>query len=242
MTSDHDEQIRTSSLPILQVLLLVQMRKALADEDPRESRESRETPSTVLETLGEKKKTPMNYFFRGKMTEEHIHGVCFSNRTMSSSEKAHLLPWYLRIMYEERQRMMEWVYDKLKRRIWIYARGENIYKRGETGSLIEQFRDLRVAWKSSGTDTMYTILLHAFIGQYDTTPHWFYKLSREYMYLPDVWWEYDETKLVSVGNNKRDSSLKTVVTTERAKLIDRIKHYGAIHNKRLTVTLPKSIH
>jgi hypothetical protein len=24
------------------------------------------------------------------------------------------------------------------------------------------------------------------------------------MDLPDVWWEYDETKVVSVGNNKRD--------------------------------------
>jgi hypothetical protein len=56
-----------------------------------------------------------------------------------------------------------------------------------------------------------------------------------------VWWIYDETKLVSVGNNKRDSSLNTLVTAERAKLIDRMNHYGAIYNKRLTVTLPKSI-
>jgi hypothetical protein len=61
------------------------------------------------------------------------------------------------------------------------------------------------------------------------------------MDLPDVWWEYDETKLVSVENNKRDSSLKTVVTTEREKLIDRMNHYGAINNKRLTVTFPKSL-
>jgi hypothetical protein len=61
------------------------------------------------------------------------------------------------------------------------------------------------------------------------------------MDLPDTWWEYNDTKLVSVGNNKRDSSLKTVATTERARLIDRMNHSGAIHNKRLTVTLPKSI-
>jgi hypothetical protein len=223
------------------VPLLVQMQKALAAEEPRESRESRRTPGTVLETLVEKKKIPMNYFCRGKMTEEHIHEACFSNRTMSPSEKAHLIPQYLRILYKERRRMMEWVSDKLKRRIRIYARGKKIYKRGETGSLVEQFRDIQVAWKSSGTDSMYNKLFHAFIGQFDMTPHYFYELSREYMDLPDVWWEYDETKLVSVGNSKRDSSLKTVVTTERTKLIDRMNQYGAIHNKRLTVTLPKSI-
>jgi hypothetical protein len=240
MTSDHDGHIRTSSPPILQVPLLVQMQKAFAAEEPRESHESHETPGTVLETLGEKKKIPINYFCHGKMTEDHIHGVCFSNRTMSPSEKVHLLPQYLRILYEERRRM-EWVSDKLKRIIWIYARGEKIYKHGEMGSLVEQFRDIQVAWKSSGTDTMYNKLLHAFIGQFDMTPHYFYELSREYMDLPDVWWEYDETKLVSVRNNKRDSSLKTVVTTERVQLIVRMNHYGAIHNKRLTVTLPKSI-
>jgi hypothetical protein len=59
------------------------------------------------------------------------------------------------------------------------------------------------------------------------------------MNLPDAWWEYDETKLVSVGNNKKDSSLITVVTAE-AKWIDKkMNHYGAIHNKILTATLPK---
>jgi hypothetical protein len=115
-----------------------------------------------LETLGEKKKIPMNYFCRGKMTEAHVQNVCFSNRNISPSEKAHLLPRYLRILYEERRKMMEWVSDKLKRRIWIYARGEKIYKRGETGSLVEQFRDMQVAWKSSGTDSMYNTLFHAY--------------------------------------------------------------------------------
>jgi hypothetical protein len=49
---------------------------------------------------------------------------------------------------------MEWVSDKLKRRIWIV---------------------------SSGTDSMYNKLFHAFIGQFDMTPHYFYELSREYM-------------------------------------------------------------
>jgi hypothetical protein len=33
----------------------------------------------------------------------------------------------------------------------------------------------------------------------------------------------------------------STVTTERAKLIDRMNHYGAIQNKRPTVTLQKSI-
>jgi hypothetical protein len=88
---------------------------------------------------------------------------------------------------------------------------------------------------------MYNKLFHAFSGQFGMTPHYFYELSREYMDLPAVWWEYNETKLVSVGNNKRDSTLEKLVTTERVKLIDRMNHYGAIHNKRLTVTLPKSI-
>jgi hypothetical protein len=133
---------------------------------------------------------------------------------MSPSEKAHLLPRHLRILYDERQIMMEWVSDKLKRRIWIYARGEKIYKRGETGPLVEQFRDIQVAWKLSWTDAMYNTLFHAFTGQFDLTARYFYKLSREYMDLPDVWWEYDETQLVSVGNKKRDSSVRTVVTIE----------------------------
>jgi hypothetical protein len=41
-----------------------------------------------------------------------------------------------------------------------------------------------------------------------------------------------------LGKNKRDSSLKTIVTAQRAKLIDRINNSGKKHNKRLTVTLP----
>jgi hypothetical protein len=60
------------------------------------------------------------------------------------------------------------------------------------------------------------------------------------MDLPDVWLEFDGTKLV-LGQNKRDSSLKTIVTAQRAKLIDRLNHSGKHHNKRLTVTLPKHV-
>jgi hypothetical protein len=35
--------------------------------------------------------------------------------------------------------MMDWVLVKLERRIWKYARGEKIYKEGETGALVERF-------------------------------------------------------------------------------------------------------
>jgi hypothetical protein len=59
------------------------------------------------------------------------------------------------------------------------------------------------------------------------------------MDLPDVWLEFDEIDLV-LGQNKRDSSLKTIGTVQRAKLIDRLSHSGKHHNKRLTATLPKN--
>jgi hypothetical protein len=121
----------------------------------------------------------MNYFCHGKMTDAQVHDVCFSNQTMTPNEKADLLPQNLAILYDERHRMMEWVSDKLERRIWIYARGKKIYKRGETGPLVEQFRDIQLAWKLSGTDAMYNKLFHAFISQFDMTPHYFYELSRE---------------------------------------------------------------
>jgi hypothetical protein len=92
----------------------------------------------------------------------------------------------------------------------------------------------------SGTDRMYNQLFHAFIGHFDLSPHYFFELWREYMDLPDVWLEFDATKLV-LGQNKRDSSLKTIVTARRAKLIDRLNHSKKYHNKRLTVTLPKHV-
>jgi hypothetical protein len=154
MTSDHVELIDTWSPPILQVPLSVQMQTSLTAEEPRESLESREQPGTVLMTLGDKKKIPMNYFCGRKKIEAHFHDVFFSNRTMMPNEKAKLLPRHLRILYEKQQRMMEWVSDKLERRIWIYARGEKIYKRGETGPLVVQFRDIQVAWNLRGTDVM----------------------------------------------------------------------------------------
>jgi hypothetical protein len=136
--------------------------------------------------------------------------------------------------------MMDWVLVKLERRIWKYARGENIYKEGEIGALVERFQDIQLAWKMSGMDGMYNQLFHALIGQFDLSPHYFFELSQKYMDLPDVWLEFDETKPV-LGQNKRDSSLKTIVTAQRAKLIDRLNHSGKHHNKRITVTLPKHV-
>jgi hypothetical protein len=57
MGSDDEEPIDTWSPPVLQVPLLVQMQKALAAEEPRESRELREPLGTVLERLGRKRKS-----------------------------------------------------------------------------------------------------------------------------------------------------------------------------------------
>jgi hypothetical protein len=158
---------------------------------------------------------------------------------MSPDEKADLLPKQLAILYEERLHMMDWVLGRMERRICKYARGEKMYKKGETGPLMEQFRDIQLAWKLSGTDLMYNKLFHSFIGKFDMIPDYFNELSREYMDLPEVWWEYDETRFV-LGKNKRDSSLKTIVTAQRANLTDRINNSGKKHNKRLTVTLPQT--
>jgi hypothetical protein len=69
------------------------------------------------------------------MDEAHVHDVCFANRTMSQDEKADILPKQLAILYEERRHMMDWVLGRLDWRIWKYARGEKMYKRGEHGPL-----------------------------------------------------------------------------------------------------------
>jgi hypothetical protein len=113
-----------------------------------------------------------------------------------------------------------------------------MYKKGGTGPLVEQFRDIQLAWKLSGIDLMYNTLFHSFIGQFDMTPDYFNELSREYMDLPEVWREYDDTKVV-LGKNKRDSSLKTTITAQRAKLIDRINNSGKNTTKDLPSCCPK---
>jgi hypothetical protein len=62
----------------------VQLAKALsADETDKD----KENLVDARESLGAKRKIPMNYFVRGRMTEEHAHEVCYSNRTMSTAEK-----------------------------------------------------------------------------------------------------------------------------------------------------------
>jgi hypothetical protein len=99
---------------------------------------------------------------------------------------------------------------------------------------VEKFRDIQLAWKLSGTYLMYDKLFPSFIGKFDMTPDYFHELSHEYMDLPEVWWEYDETKVV-LGKNKRDPSLKTIVTAQRDKLIDRINNSG---KKNTTKDLP----
>jgi hypothetical protein len=40
---------------------------------------------------------------------------------------------------------MDWVLGRLERRMWKYARGDKMYKKGETGPLVEQFRDIKLA-------------------------------------------------------------------------------------------------
>jgi hypothetical protein len=61
-----------------------------------------------------------------------------------------------------------------------------IYKIGGNGALIERFKDIILTWKEDGSDTLYNKLFRAFIGQFDMCPQYFYKLSREYMDLPNV--------------------------------------------------------
>jgi hypothetical protein len=66
-------------------------------------------------------------------------------------------------------------------------------------------------------------------------PQYFYELSREYMDLPNVWWEFKDNICVR-GQNKRDSSIKTIITAQREKLIDRVNNAEKKHKKVLTVT------
>jgi hypothetical protein len=210
----------------------VQLAKALAAD---ERDKDKENLVDARQSLGAKRKIPMNYFVRGRMTEEHAHEVYYSNRTMTAAEKNILLPEAVRTLYEERRRLMDWALMRLERRIKVYARGEKIYKIGGNGALVERFKDIILTWKEDGSDTLYNKLFHAFIGQFDMCPQYFYELSREYMDLPNVWWEFDENICVR-GQNKRDSSIKTIITAHRAKLIDRVNNAGKNHNKMLTVT------
>jgi hypothetical protein len=147
MTMNSDDDDQCDLLPwIVLVSLSVQLQKALAADD---------VPVEVAtKGVGEKRKIPMNYFCHGKMMTSHAHDVCFSNRTMSPEEKERLLPKEVTRLYDERRHMMDWVVVKLERRIWKYARGEKIYKEGETGALVERFQDIQLAWKMSGTDRM----------------------------------------------------------------------------------------
>jgi hypothetical protein len=232
---DNNGDHSNKSPELLNVPMKLQMEKAFAAEEPRRP----QTKTSTTMNLGPQRQIPMDYFCRHKMDESHVHDVCFANRTISPDEKAGLLPKQLGILYEERQHMMDWVLGRLERIIWKYARGEKMYKKGETGPLVEQFRDIQLAWKLSGTYLMYNKLFHSFIGQFDMTPDYFNELSREYMGLPEVWWEYDTTKVVLV-KNKRDSSLKTIATAQRAKLVYRIKNSGKKHSKRLTITLTET--
>jgi hypothetical protein len=65
-------------------------------------------------------------------------------------------------------------------------------------------------------------------------PKYFYELSREYMDLPNVWWEFDKNICVR-GQSKRDSSIRTIITAHRAKLIERVNNAEKNNNKVLTV-------
>jgi hypothetical protein len=55
------------------------------------------------------------------------------------------------------------------------------------------------------------------------------------MDLPNVWWEFDEHICVR-GQYKRDSSIKTIIKSHCAKLINRVNNAGKKHNKMLIVT------
>jgi hypothetical protein len=61
----------------------VQPAKALA-ADERDT--DKENLVDARESLGAKWKISMNYFVRGRMTEEHAQEVYYSNRTMTASE------------------------------------------------------------------------------------------------------------------------------------------------------------
>jgi hypothetical protein len=147
---------------LLNVPMKLQMEKAFTAEELHLPQKKTATAMN----LGPKRQIPMDYFCRRKMDEAHVHDVCFANRTMSPDKKADLLPKKLAILYEEQRHMMDWVLGRLEWRIWKYARGEKMYKEGETWPLVEQLRDIQLAWKLSGTDLMYNKLFHSFIGQF----------------------------------------------------------------------------
>jgi hypothetical protein len=112
---------------------------------------------------------------------------------------------------------MDWVLAKLERRIKMYARGEKVHKLGEKGALVERFKDIILTWKESGSDTMYNKPCHAFIVQFDMCPQYLFELSREYMDLPNIWWEFDGEISVR-GQDKRDSGINTIVMAQRENL------------------------
>jgi hypothetical protein len=99
---DSDDDNQFDLLPwIVPVSLSVQLQKVLAAED---------VPVEVAtKGVGEKRKIPMNYFCRGKITTQHAHDVCFLNRMMSPEEKERLLPKEVTRLYDERRHMMDWV-------------------------------------------------------------------------------------------------------------------------------------
>jgi hypothetical protein len=62
----------------------VQLAKALATD---EKEIDKEHLVDAKNSLGAKRKISMNYFIRGRMTEEHAPEVYYSNRTMMAAEK-----------------------------------------------------------------------------------------------------------------------------------------------------------
>jgi hypothetical protein len=112
------------------------LQKALAAEDmPVE---------VATKGVGEKRKIPMNYFCREKMTTSHAHGICFSNLKMSPEEKERLLLEEVTRPHNECHHIQDQVLVKLERRIWKYARDEKIYKEGETEALIARFQYIQL--------------------------------------------------------------------------------------------------
>jgi hypothetical protein len=74
----------------------VQLAKApAADERDKD----KENLVDARQSLGAKRKIPINYFVRGGMTEEHAQEVYYSNRTMTAEEIKILLPEAVRTLY-----------------------------------------------------------------------------------------------------------------------------------------------
>jgi hypothetical protein len=69
---------------------------------------------------------------------------------MTAAEKNIILPEAVCTLYEERRRLMDWALMRIERRIKVYAIGENIYKIGENGALVERFKDIILTWKEDG--------------------------------------------------------------------------------------------